>query len=90
MVDVVNDIDLLIDWIGKVNHIFLAVLRLFGKVVDVLVGTCFICGAKDGEFISLTPDQMKQFKKEFQYPQKFVRRNNEIVAKDIKPHEMER
>lgn len=61
-----------------------------GKVVDVLVGTCFICGAKDGEFISLTPDQMKQFKKEFQYPQKFVRRNNEIVAKDIKPHEMER
>ena len=56
----------------------------------MLVGTCFICGAKDGEFISLTPDQMKQFKKEFQYPQKFVRRNNEIVAKDIKPHEMER
>lgn len=39
---------------------------------------------------SLTPDQMKQFKKEFQYPQKLVRRNNEIVAKDIKPHEMER
>lgn len=61
-----------------------------GKVVDVLVGTCFICGAKGDEFISLTPDQMKQFKKEFQYPQKLVRRNNEIVAKDIKPHEMER
>ena len=61
-----------------------------GKVVDVLVGTCFICGAKDGEFISLTPDRMKQFKKEFQYPQKCVRRNGEIVAKDIKPHEMER
>lgn len=61
-----------------------------GKVVDVLVGTCFICGAKGDEFISLTPDQMKQFKKEFLYPQKLVRRNNEIVAKDIKPHEMER
>lgn len=61
-----------------------------GKVVDVLVGTCFICGTKGDEFISLTPDQMKQFKKEFQYPQKCVRRNGEIVAKDIKPHEMER
>ena len=36
MVGVVNDIDLLIDWIGKVNHIVLTVLRLFGKVVDVL------------------------------------------------------
>ena len=33
---------------------------------------------------------MKQFKKEFQYPQKCVRRNGEIVAKDIKPHEIER
>lgn len=36
MVDVINNIDLLIDWIGKFNRMFLAVLRLFGKVVDVL------------------------------------------------------
>ena len=42
MVDVVNDIDLLIDWIGKVNHMFLAVLRLFGKVVDVLFSVGYI------------------------------------------------
>ena len=42
MVYVVNDIDLLIDWIGKVNHIFLAVLRLFGKVVDVLFSVGYI------------------------------------------------
>ena len=42
MVDVVNDIDLLIDWIGKINHMFLAVLRLFGKVVDVLLSVTHI------------------------------------------------
>ena len=42
MVDVVNDIDLLIDWIGKVNRIFLAVLRLFGKVADVLFSIGYI------------------------------------------------
>ena len=42
MVDVVNDIDLLIDWIVKVNHIFLAVLRLFGKVVNVLFSVTHI------------------------------------------------
>ena len=36
MVGVVNDIDLLIDWIGKVDRIFLAGLRLFGKEVNVL------------------------------------------------------
>ena len=36
MVDVINDINLLIDWIGKFNRMFLAVLRLFRKVMDVL------------------------------------------------------
>ena len=41
MVDVVNDIDLLIDWVCKVNHIVLTVLRLFGKVVDVLFAVNF-------------------------------------------------
>ena len=42
MVGVVNDIDLLIDWIVKVNHIFLAVFRLLGKVVDVLFSVSYI------------------------------------------------
>ena len=42
MVDVVNDIDLLIDWIGKVNRMFLAVLRLFGKVMNVLFSIGYI------------------------------------------------
>lgn len=41
MVDVVNDIDLLIDWIGNVNHVVLTVLRLFGKVVDMLFSVNF-------------------------------------------------
>ena len=51
MVDVVNDIDLLIDWIGKVNHIFLAALRLFGKVVDVL----FSIGYIKLEYLEIVP-----------------------------------
>ena len=51
MVDVINDIDLLIDWIGKVNHIFLAVLRLFGKVMDVL----FPIGYIKLEYLEIVP-----------------------------------
>ena len=51
MVDVVNDIDLLIDWIGKVNRIFLAVLRLFGKVADVL----FSIGYIKLEYLEIVP-----------------------------------
>ena len=42
MVGVVNNIDLLIDWVCKVDRIFLAVLRLFGKVVDVLFSIGYI------------------------------------------------
>ena len=51
MVGVINDIDLLIDWIGNVNHIFLAVLRLFGKVVDVL----FSIGYIKLEYLEIVP-----------------------------------
>ena len=51
MVVVINDIDLLIDWIGKVNHIVLTVLRLFGKVVDVLFSINFF-QCKDLKVIS--------------------------------------
>lgn len=61
-----------------------------GKVVDVLVGTCLICASNDDKLTSLTSAQMRHYKKEFQYPQKIVRRSNEIVAKGIKTHEMER
>ena len=61
-----------------------------GKVLDILVGTCLICGTKDGNFTGLTPDQMRHYKKEFQYPQKIFQRNGELVAKDIKLRDMER
>ena len=51
MVGVVNDIDLLIDWIGKGNHIVLTVLRLFGKVMDVL----FSIGYIKLEYLEIVP-----------------------------------
>lgn len=61
-----------------------------GEVLDVLVGTGLICGCKDGEFVGLTIDQMKRYKNTFQYPQKILRRNGKVIAKDIKPGDMER
>ena len=42
MVGVVNDISRMTDSIGNLNHTFLAVLRLFGKVVDVLLSVTHI------------------------------------------------
>lgn len=61
-----------------------------GKVLDVINGTCFICGSKDDQLTGLTPKQLRHYRNKFFYPQKCVWRNNEIVAKDIKPHKMER
>ena len=51
VVGVINDINLLIDWIGKFNRMFLAVLRLFGKVVDVL----FSIGHIKLEYLEIVP-----------------------------------
>ena len=61
-----------------------------GKVQDMLMGTCLISDTRDGEFIGLTADQMQHYKKEYLYPQKCFRRDGELVAKDIKPQDMER
>ena len=61
-----------------------------GKVLDVINGTCFICGSKDDQLTGLTPKQLRHYRNKFFYPQKCVWRNNVIVAKDIKPHKTER
>ena len=66
------------------------VIRRNGRITDVIVGTCFICGTDGDHFASLTKSQMEFFKKEFLYPQKITYHNREYQAKDIKPHEMER
>ena len=66
------------------------VIRRNGRITDVIVGTCFICGTDGDHFASLTKSQMEFFKKEFLYPQKITYHNREYHAKDIKPHEMER
>ena len=51
MVDVINNIDLLIDWICNVDHVVLTVLRLFGKVVNVL----FSVGCIKLEYLEIVP-----------------------------------
>lgn len=66
------------------------VIRKNGKITDVVVGTCFICGTKDGHYAGLNREQMEHYKKEFMYPQKVTHFNREYYARDIKSHDMER
>ena len=61
-----------------------------GKILEVLSGTCFICGCRDGKIIGLTSDQIRHYKNAFQYPQKIFQRNGQVVVRDIKARDAER
>ena len=42
-------------------------------VMDVVVGSCFICGVKDGEFVGLSDKQLEFYKEMFLKPQEFTK-----------------
>ena len=51
-----------------------------GNMIDILVGNFFVCGIKDDEFISLSPELMDKYKKLFLEPEIFIRENNTIMS----------
>lgn len=55
------------------------------KIVDVLVGTFFICGIGTEEFCSLTPDQIEKYKKQFYYPEMFIQTEKGLAVVATKP-----
>lgn len=51
-----------------------------GDIYDIIAGTFFVCGVKDGEFISLPPQLMEKYKKQFFEPEMFMMENKKIIA----------
>ena len=51
-----------------------------GQIYDVVAGTFLIVGLGEEDFISLTPEHMKQFKETFNTPEMFVRLNGKLVV----------
>lgn len=49
--------------------------RSLGK--DIIAGTFFICGDKDGEFVSLTNDQINEYSNRFHEPEYFTKEDIE-------------
>lgn len=49
------------------------VLKPDKRIIDILFGTCFICGVNDDSFISLTDEQIQKYEEMFRYPETFVR-----------------
>ncbi len=51
-----------------------------GAILDVLVGNVFICGDKDGEFMSLSDDQINHYLEAFRYPEQLFMIDGELQA----------
>ena len=53
-----------------------------GQIYDIVCGTFFLCGAPadSDHFISLTPEQIKQYRERFHTPEMFWGVNGRIVC----------
>ena len=51
-----------------------------GNIYDIIVGPFLICGLDDEGFVSLTPQQQKEYLAMFRHPQMFVMLNGEMIA----------
>ena len=58
-----------------------------GQMTDIIAGTCFVCNTEKANFGSLSKKQQAEYMKMFQYPEHFMRINNEIVALPYKPEQ---
>lgn len=59
-----------------------------GEMVDIVVGTFFICDApiSSETFQSLTEEQMKKYEEMFRDPERFYRAGDGIKVQKAKPH----
>lgn len=60
------------------------------EIMDVIAGTCFICGLSDGEPVSLTGEQAKRYMTKFRYPERITFSGSQIVAIPYDPRIQQR
>ena len=51
-----------------------------GELLDIVCGTCFVCGLSENDFCSLTPEQMKYYSELYQYPELFLWDGSRIIV----------
>ena len=51
-----------------------------GELLDIVCGTCFVCGLTEDDFCSLTPEQMKYYSELYQYPEFFLWDGSRIIV----------
>lgn len=72
---------------GKINGLPLnrAVYSEDKEMLDIIAGTAFICDCSGENFGSLSEEQQQRYAKQFKYPERFFRINDEIKAAPFKP-----
>ena len=57
------------------------------EIIEIIAGTCFICDCRGENFASLSDEQLRRYSRQFKYPERFAKVNDEIVAVPYKPQE---
>lgn len=72
---------------GKINGMPLnrAVYDEDRTMIDIIAGPAFICDCRGEDFDSLSDEQIARYKKQFRYPEIFMREGDEIKAFFVKP-----
>ena len=72
---------------GKINRMPLnrAVYGEDKEMIDIIAGTAFICDCQGESFGSLSDEQIARYKKQFRYPEIFLRAGDKIEAFPINP-----
>ena len=55
------------------------------ELIDIIAGTAFICGCSGENFESLSDEQIKKYLKQFKYPEKFFKVNDQIKGIQFNP-----
>ena len=56
-----------------------------GEMLDIIFGSFFVCDCSGESFGSLSDKQIERYQKMFQYPERFFKRDNRIIAVPYKP-----
>ena len=72
---------------GKINGMPLnrAVYSDDKQIIDIIAGPAFICACKGEDFVSLSDEQIRRYKKRFRYPEIFFRQGRDIVGVPFDP-----
>ena len=54
-----------------------------GEIIDVICGTCFVCGLTEDDFGSLTGEQIAYYSKLFEFPELFLWNGNRLIVLEM-------